>query len=70
VASVWDDAPIVEVLLPPKPTCPCGSAQYIPIRGTTDADGGRTSRRVCKHCGERYVVLTLPRLGRDDEDDL
>jgi len=57
----WDTAPIVEVELP---CCPkCGETDYIRIRGWKDADGGRTSRRVCKRCSGRYVVLSLPRCG-------
>lgn len=54
----WAEAPIVEVTLP---TCPqCGDAKYIAIRGWRDPDGGRTSRRVCATCSNRYIVLTLP----------
>ena len=66
--SVWDNVEIVEVRLP---TCPyCGSIKYAPIRGTTDEDGGRTSRRICDQCGRRYIVLTLPSFGSDDLDVL
>jgi len=55
--SRWDDAPIVEV---PLAVCPrCRSPRYVPIRGFVDADGGRTSRRVCRVCSLAYVVLTL-----------
>lgn len=57
----WSTAPIVEVTLP---ACPeCGEPEYIRIKGWTDADGGRTSRRVCCRCSTRYIVLTLPRCG-------
>jgi len=58
MSSIWDDVEIVEVRLP---CCPnCGSQRYIPVKGWTDEDGGRTSRRVCEQCSERYVVLTVP----------
>lgn len=58
MVSPWSDAPIVEVTLP---SCPaCGALAYVPISGKKDSDGGRTSRRVCKRCSERYIVLTLP----------
>jgi transposase-like protein len=54
----WADAAVVEVILP---VCPhCLSPAYIPVKGWRDADGGRTSRRVCEKCSARYVVLTLP----------
>jgi hypothetical protein len=65
--SVWDDATIIEI---PLPTCPgCGSPKYIPIRGKKDSDGGCTSRRICKVCSERYIVLRLPDCGNDGIDD-
>ena len=44
----WSTAPIVTLYVPPRPACPeCASTKYRPIRGTTDHDGGRTSRRAC-----------------------
>jgi hypothetical protein len=69
--SVWDDAPIVEVCIPRCPTCGAhGSKSYVPIRGTVDADGGRTSKRICKRCSSPYIVLALlPDSGKDTDDD-
>lgn len=64
----WNVAPIVEVILPSCPTC--GAATYRPIRGITDDDGGRTSRRICASCNEPYIVLTLPSSGKAVECDL
>lgn len=62
--STWDAAPIIEVRLPPKPACPhCGETSYVPIEGRTDSDGVRTSKRVCKECSERYIVISSPSLG-------
>ncbi|MDX1945243.1 MAG: hypothetical protein SFU86_07540 [Pirellulaceae bacterium] len=62
----WADAPIVEVRLA---TCPyCGSAKYVPVKGWRDADGGRTSWRVCACCSEKYIVLTIPSSGMDTDD--
>ncbi len=58
MAESWDDAAVVEVQLP---VCPdCMSPDYIPIKGWRDADGGRTSRRVCRRCSAKYIVLTVP----------
>ncbi|QDU87194.1 hypothetical protein Pla175_05510 [Pirellulimonas nuda] len=62
--STWDTVPVVEVRLPTCPTC--GELKYIGIKGWRDADGGRTSRRVCKRCGQLYIVLSLPDCGSDD----
>jgi transposase-like protein len=57
----WGEAAIIVI---PLPKCPsCDSREYVPVRGWRDADGGKTSRRVCKACSTPYVVLTLPDFG-------
>lgn len=63
--SRWDTCPIVEVRLPACPSC--GWTGYVRIRGVTDLDGIRTSRRVCERCSTAYVVLSyVPRCGNDE----
>lgn len=69
MTETWQDAPVVEVMLPACPACGC--LAYIGIRGWKDDDGGRTSRRVCRRCSERYIVLSLPpERGNEGERDL
>lgn len=67
--SSWRSVPVVHV---PRPRCPaCGTPEYPRlVRSVANGDGSQTRRCVCRHCGQRFVLVMdpdLPTTGSNDD---
>lgn len=52
----WQDAPVVTIPVF-VPACPCGSAEYIHVRGEENGDNSSTELVVCARCRLPFKIV-------------
>jgi|GEM_PF-4621262 hypothetical protein len=67
----WRTAPVVTIPVF-VPSCPCGSTDYLHIRGEENGDNSSTELVVCARCSQPFKIVRERRFpnGEICDDDL